>query len=172
MTPGAVRMKALRALGHAGAVAAALMLLIGWPLLANFDFRKANDGLDAVSQASLALPDQPSGEFLLLIRTSLHEDTLDAWRAFFTDAEDFEVIFEDVSCLAAAADAPGRQLAERYQAQLPENQMRLRWEDPTLLASKAEAGYIDVAVFSREMADALKLSPGPDVTVIEIGGGA
>lgn len=65
-------------------------------------------------------------------------------------------------------------LAERMQAQLPENQMRLRSENPTLLVSKAEAGYIDVAVFSKEMADALKLKSSGQlegVAVITVKGG-
>ena len=164
-------MKAVKALGHAAAVAGACLLLVGQPLYACFG-GGGGLGLDGVSQASLALPDQPSGEFLVLVNTQRHQGTMDQWRSFFLDEDDFEVIFEDVYCMAAAADGPGSQLAERYQAQLPENQMRLTLEDATLLASKAEAGYIDVAVFSREMADALKLTPGDDVTVIEIGGGA
>ena len=49
-------------------------------------------------------------------------------------------------------------MAQRYQAQLPENQMKLRTEDLTLLVSKAESGYIDAAVFSKEIAQAMKLS--------------
>ena len=57
-------------------------------------------------------------------------------------------------------------------AQLPENQMQLSTEDPTLLVSKAENGYIDMAVFSKEMADALKLSvSNDDISVIHIHGG-
>ena len=65
-------------------------------------------------------------------------------------------------------------LAERMQAQLPENQMRLRSENPTLLVSKAEAGLIDVAVFSKEMAGALKLKSSGQmegIAVITVKGG-
>lgn len=164
-------MRARKILAHAACVAAALTVLLVWPLMANFKPWQNADGPDAVSSASLVLPDQPSGDFIVLVRTSLHPDTMDAWRQFFTDAEDLPVIFEDICCLAARADPTACQLAERFQAQLPENQMALRLEDATLLASKAENGYIDVAVFSSEMAQALSLTPGPDVTVIRITGG-
>ena len=50
--------------------------------------------------------------------------------------------------------------------------MTLREENPTLLVSKAENGYIDVAIFSKEMADSLNLAPNKELTrVIEIYGG-
>ena len=161
----------MKVLKHALIVIIGIMILVIWPLAALTDVLKPGSDVDAVSSASLALPDQPSGAFYVLINTSKHADTLDDWRAFFTDAEDFAVIFEDISCLTAYGDVAGEQLAQRYQAQLPENQMLLRGEAPALLASKAETGFIDVAVFSREMAEALALSPGDDVTVIEISGG-
>ena len=128
---------------------------------------------DAVSQASMKLPDQPSGDFIVLIKTSLHEDTIGDWCSFFND--DYAVIFDDISCTVAQGDAGGLQLAQRYQAQLPENQMTIREENAALLVSKAEAGYIDVAVFSREMADMLGLAPKEDldgITVLEISGGS
>ena len=48
-------------------------------------------------------------------------------------------------------------IAEATEAELPENQMTVSSIDPTLLASKAEAGMIDVAMISREMADELSL---------------
>ena len=163
-------MKLRRIIGHTGLVVCMLFLLVGLPILTHVRL-DAGQTADAVSSASIALPDQPSGDFVVLINTKLHADTLDAWRSFFLE-EDFPVIFEDVRCIAAEGDATGQQLAERYLAVLPENQMTLRTENPTLLASKAEAGYIDIAIFSREMADALKLSPNTNrVTVIEIAGG-
>ena len=163
-------MKLGRILGHGALVAGLLFLLAGLPILTHFHF--GADGQDAVSGASIPLPDQPSGDFVVLVNTAAHSGTLDAWRSFFMD-EDFPVIFEDIRCLAAEGDPTGQQLAERYLAQLPENQMKLRTENATLLASKAEAGYIDVAIFSREMAEALQLAPDAElVTIIEISGGA
>ena len=126
---------------------------------------------DAVAQATAVIPDEPSGEHIVLINKRLHSDSLDEWISFFND-EEFAVIFDDIKCTAAMGDNSGIQLAERFMAQLPENQMTLRTEDPTLLISKAEKGYIDTAVFSKEMADALKLSiKSDDIAVVYIHGG-
>ncbi len=162
-------MKARRTIGHIALTACALFLLVGLPIMTHFRPGSAQK-TDAVSSASLVLPNQPSGDFIVLINTEAHADALDAWSSFFR-GEDLAVIFDDIRCITAEGDAAGQQMAERYLAQLPENQMKLRSENPTLLASKAEAGYIDVAIFSREMADALKLSPDTArVTVIEISG--
>ena len=147
-----------RGLLHAGAVLAALMLLAGLPILTHFDIFGSVSDPDAVSGASMELPDQPSGDFVVLMNSSLHKDTLEDWQLFFT-GEDLPVIFEDIQCIVAEGDSGGQQLAERFMAQLPENQMTLRTEDPTLLVSKAEAGFIDVAVFSKEMAESFSSSP-------------
>ena len=165
-------MRSMKTIRHAGFVALCVFLLAVLPILANFPAFGSEDKVEAVSSASIELPDQPSGDCIVLMNTSLHEETLDNWRAFFSD-EDFPVIFEDIRCVVAEGDISGRQMAERFQAQLPENQMQLRTEDPTLLASKAEAGCIDVAVFSREMAEALKLTTDETtsgIAVIEIAG--
>ena len=158
-------------LGHIGLVALTLVITVALPLWKYYGTIPAFQAVDAVSGASMALPDQPSGDFIVLINTERHADTVDDWKLFFTD-EDFPVIFDDISCFVAQGDATGKQMAERFMAQLPENQMTLHQENPTLLVSKAETGYIDVAVFSREMADALKLTPDTNiVTVIEVKGG-
>ena len=142
---------------HIVIVIAMLILLAVVPAATHFDFLASGADSDAVSQASIVVPDQPSGDYIVLISRDLHKDTLGDWENFFT-GEELAVIFEDVSCLTARGDVNGQQLAERFRAQLPENQMQLRSEDPTLLASKAEAGYIDIAVFSQEMADAVDLN--------------
>ena len=164
-------MKPSKLLAHIGGTLLAVFLLAALPILLSFDIFGAETA-DAVSSASLELPDQPSGDFVILMRADLHRDTAADWESFFKD-EDFAVIFEDISCLVSIGDESAKQLAERYMAQLPENQMTLRSEDATLLASKAEAGYIDVAIFSREMADAIGLSPrGEKIRLIELKGGA
>ena len=117
----------------------------------------------------MELPDQPSGEFLVLINTKRHADTLEDWETFFKgEEEDLPVIFDDIDCLAASSDVTAMQLADRYLAQLPENQMKLRIEDATMLASKAEAGLIDVAFFSEEMADALSLAGEKDMKDVRV----
>jgi len=164
-------MKYGRIIAHALGTVAAVFLLAVLPALTQLPL-PGKKTVDAVSSASLQLPEQPSGAFYVLLKTSLHTDTLDDWRQFFT-GESLPVIFEDIRCAVAEGDASGVQLAERFQAQLPENQMRLRTENPTLLVSKIEAGRLDVAVLSREMAEALKLQPETlqGVTVFEVTGG-
>ena len=165
-------MKARNILRHAGIVLLALFLLAVVPVLTHFDVTASDSGADAASSASIELPDSPSGDYLVLIRTALHTDTLSDWTLFFQN-KDFPVIFEDIRCLVCDGDVTAQQLAERFQAQLPENQMTVRAENATLLASKAESGCIDVAVFSQEMADALELEPNEGlVTVIHVTGGA
>ena len=148
-------MKHLRVLKHIAFVIIMMGLLVVLPVVTHFDLFKSAS-TDAVSSASTVLPDQPSGNYYVFMKTSLHEDSLKDWENFFND-DDFVVIFDDISCLVAAGDEQGSQLAKRYQAQLPENQMVIREENPTLLASKVENGFIDVAIFSKEMADAILL---------------
>ena len=165
-------MQARKVFGHVAITVCALLILAGLPILTHFDFTASGQDPDAVSGASIVLPDLPSGDFLVLVNTAKHTDTMQDWTRFFR-GEDFPVIFEDIRCIVAKGDAAGQQMAERLQAQLPENQMTLRTENPTLLVSKAEAGYIDVAIFSNEMAAALQLSPDPgQVTVIRVQGEA
>lgn len=160
-------------LGHRLLVLVLFGILVGLPCAAHTEIFRGKSDTDAVSGATMKLPEQPSGEFVILINEGLHRDTLSDWQKFFS-GEDLPVIFDDISCLTAEGDLTGILLAERMQAQLPENQMCLRSENPTLLVSKAEAGLIDVAVFSKEMADALKLKSSGQmegIAVITVKGG-
>ncbi len=145
----------------------AAILIVGVPYCVCFGVFSGG-GVDAVSQASIVVPDQPSGEYIVLINTSLHEDTIEDWKLFFDD--EYAVIFDDINCIAPIGDTGAQQLAERFMLQLPENQMTLKSEDLTLLVSKAECGAIDAAVFSKEAADALKLTPPDGMTVINVTG--
>lgn len=166
-------MSARKNAGHIIIVAIGVFFLAALPILKSFPILTFGIGADTLSSASYVVPDKPSGDFFVLINTSLHEDTIDDWSDFFSD-KDYPVIFDDIKCLVAKDDLPGFLLAERFQAQLPENQMSLRTEDSMLLVSKAEAGLIDAAVFSREMAERLKLDLKgkiPGITVIELKGG-
>ena len=164
-------MKAARLLFHIFMSLTAAFLLAGLP--AGFVlYQTLEEAPDAVSGASIKLPDKPSGEYIVLLNRSLHEGSADDWTAFFRDGE-LNVIFDDISCIAAQSDAPAIQMAERFRAQLPENQMRLRRENALLLASKAENGCIDAAIFSKETAEALKIDAGAaeNIICIEIKGG-
>ncbi|MBQ6134504.1 MAG: hypothetical protein IJI65_10165 [Lachnospiraceae bacterium] len=165
-------MRSLESLWHTLFVAAVLLLLVGLPFATHFDLSGFSSSPDAVSSATIELPDQPSGEFLVIINKKLHNDTLSDWEKFFL-GEELPVIFDDIRCASAKGDAGGIQLAERFRAQLPENQMTFRTEDPTLFISKVEEGYIDIAVISKEMADVLGFNPERlkrDMTVVSLSG--
>ena len=56
---------------HAAFVLACLFVTLGIPLLI-YSPNLFSRGLDAVSSASLEIPDQPSGEFLVLINKDRH----------------------------------------------------------------------------------------------------
>ena len=167
-------MRSLEGFWHKLFVVALLVLLIGIPFATHFDIFKTSDALDTVSGATIELPDQPSGKFLVVINSALHKESISDWRTFFS-GEDLPVIFDDIRCIAAKGDASGIQLAERFRILLPENQMKMRQEDPTLFISKVEEGYIDVAMMSAEMADALgfkKEALKDDLMLVQISGGS
>ena len=166
-------MRSREGLFHTLFVAALLILLAGIPFLTHFDIFRSKDSPDAVSGATIELPAQPSGKFLVVINSALHKESISDWRKFFS-GEDLPVIFDDIRCIAAKGDASGIQLAERFRILLPENQMKMRQEDPTLFISKVEEGYIDVAMMSEEMADALgfkKEALKDDLMLVQISGG-
>lgn len=130
---------------------------------------------DAVSSASVVI-DQPSGEYLVFLNRSLHEDsgTLTQWEAFFR-GEEIGILFEDLSCSVADGDTAALAMAESFQSRLPENQMKLRTEDGILLLSKAEYGSFDVLIFSKEAADTYQaetLCEKDFVSVIAVTGGS
>ena len=162
----------MKALKHIGIVVLGLLLCLGLPGLAfgNLGAVFSNE-VDAVSSASLELPEQPSGEYVVIVNRDRHPLTIEEWTRFFQE-QPVGVILEDISCLAAASDATGIQLAQRYQARLAENQMRLRSEDGLLVVSRAENGLYDVIVLSREAAEAMDFSAvcaRPEAAVITIG---
>lgn len=161
--------------GHIAAVAGALLLTVGLPVLRSDAVRTKLRGTDAVSSASV-IPPQPEGEYLVLINRDLHTDaeTLALWQDFFT-GDDSPIIFEDISCGTASGDAGGQQMADNFRARLPENQMRVRTEDGTLLLSKAEHGRFDVIILSADAADryaAETLSALQNVETIRVKGAA
>ena len=151
----------------------ALFVLLGLPAMyygGHGGFSGA--GTDATTGASAELPDRPSGDFVVLMDRAKHPDTLEAWTDFFSDRPT-EVIMEDLSCLTLRGDPSGTRLAERYRARLAENQMTIRREDPTLVASRADRGLFDVIVLSKEMADAYQFESTLDdsrVAVISVKG--
>ncbi len=149
-----------------------LFLIIGIPAVFFGDWSSvfSNGGVDAVSGASLDVPDSPSGDFYIFMNRARHHE-LAEWRDFFEERP-VGVIFEDLSCRVLAADVTGVQLAERYQARLAENQMKLRPESNRLLfAAKTENGYFDVVIVSKEISDACgleKVFSDKDIMVISV----
>lgn len=148
-------MKLITRILHIAADLVIIFALAGIPVLMYCDLPVK--GYDAVSSASIELPDSPSGEFLIIINRDLHEDTAEDWKDFF-EGDSLKVIFEDIDCLVPDGDVTGLELANRYMAILPENQMRVSGDDAVLIASKLEAGYVDIAILSADMADALGIS--------------
>ena len=142
----------LHLIGHAAFIAAALFVCLGIPTL-YFGQKNLLPGgqTDTISGASLVVPEQPSGAFLILLNKAHHPDTTEDWTAFFTE-QPVDVIMEDIHCLITRGDATGKELAERYLARLAENQMRITQEDGTLIASRAECGLFDVILLSEEAA--------------------
>lgn len=166
-------MKFLGVLKHIGIVAAGVFLIVVLPLLCTGNASALfSDDLDATTSASVVL-DAPSGEYIVLINKELHtdEDNLAEWINFF-NGEDILYIFEDVSCSVASTDSGGIDMADSYRSRLPENQMEIKSEDPTLLLSRADEGLFDIIVMSREFAEAYSASTAysDSVEVIEVSG--
>lgn len=142
-----------RIIRHFIFIAAALMVCLGIPGL--YYYRTGtlfHAGIDAVSAATAEIPDQPSGQFVVLLNTEKHPLTEAEWTAFFSE-QDVDVIMEDIRCFVSRDDAAGIELAERYRARLAENQMKIRSEDGTLIASRAGHSLFDVIILSKESAE-------------------
>ena len=158
-------------IGHIGIIAAGLFLCL---VLPGLRYLPAAGTADAVSSASMVVPDQPTGEFVVVLNRERHAATLDQWSDFFLE-QPVDVIMEDVSCATVSGDPTGLQLAQRYQARLAENQMQLTGENGTLVVSKAEHGIFDAIILSKEAADAYDYSAvfaRPDALVLIVEGGA
>ena len=146
-------------LEHFCVIAAGLLVLFGIPLIRYSDRLIALLGKDpdAVTGATMLIPDQPSGEFVVLLNRQKHAETLAEWTDFFLE-KPVDVIFEDLDCIVIDADVSGIQLAERYQARLAENQMMISRQNGLLAVSKAQWGDYDVLILSKEFADVYTLS--------------
>ncbi len=165
-------MKIVKIAGHCFLSLVLAGAVVGVPAAVYLDVFGQGDEADAVSSASLKPVGQPSGVFYVLINETLHEDSLEDWKQFFRNDEDFPVIFDDIRCITAQGDENSTKLADRYRVQLPENQMHTRTENPVLLVSKIEQRQFDMAIISKELAEQLLLKDNiPHVTVVEITGG-
>lgn len=164
----------MKKVSHVLIIASALFLILGLPGILHAKGLAAAFGekTDAVSSASLNIPDKPSGEYLVYINKENHRDTLQEWSAFFRE-EPVGVIFEDITCTVADSDAAGIEMAERYMARLAGNQMKIRREESALAASKLQWGKCDIFIVSSEMADVLHTETidGSCMEMIRVKGG-
>ncbi len=160
---------------HILVTGASLLLILGVPFFSSSYFSSLvkGEGADAVSSASVII-DQPSGNYVVVINLEKHRDSenLELWEKFFS-GEDVSFIFEDIVCSVMDSDSGGIQMAESYMSRLPENQMKLKKEDPTLMLSKADNGKFDIIVMSEEMAQHFKADTvysRENVTVLQVKG--
>ena len=146
-------MKIIHIFKHTGIILASVIILLGVPLWASGSLHSLFSGnTDAVSSASVIL-DQPSGNYVVMINKNMHTDTdkLNDWVSFFSGG-DVLYIFEDICAGCALGDAGGIEMAESFRSRLPENQMKARSEDVTLLLSRADADLYDIIILSEEFA--------------------
>ena len=116
----------------------------------------SSDSPDAVSSATA----QPvsagdmSGKYMVFINRGLHDKagTTGDWEKFFSFSDDVPLIMEDITCKVAQFDSEGLDTARKYQARLPENQMKIEQEAGVMLLSKAELGRFDVMIMSEAAA--------------------
>ena len=105
----------MQVIRHILVILAALFVLLGLPAM--YFTQGATGETDSVSGASQAVPERPSGEFVVLMSKERHPDSLDAWTDFFSERPT-DVIMEDLSCMTVQDDTAGLQLARRYQSRL------------------------------------------------------
>lgn len=144
----------MRICKHIAVITVSLFLLLGIPFLQTDTARRwLGEKTDATSGASTVI-DQPSGNYFVMINRDKHRDLekLDTWIDFF-EGKEISWIFEDITCTVARGDASGQLMAQSFQSRLPENQMKIKEEDPTLMLSKAEYGKFDILIVSAEMTE-------------------
>jgi len=117
-----------------------------------------SDSPDAVSSAtaqSVSAEDM-EGKWVVLINRGLHDKsgTTADWQKFFSFSGNVPLIMEDIICKVAEGDSSGLDTAKKYQARLPENQMKIVQEAGTMLVSKAELTRFDVIILSEAAAKA------------------
>ena len=157
-------MRARDVLAHIGFCAAGVFLLLGVPAVATGYLPAALSGSspDTISSATTTL-DKPSGSYVVYINKDLHDDeSLATWTTFFTDYDDFTFSMEDVACAVARGDSGAQDMAASFQSMLPEHQMQLTVEDPTMLLSRMPWGKYDMVVMSKEFVDAHGGADGVD----------
>lgn len=167
-----MRMREL--LGHVVVCVAGSSLLVLTPALKTGYLQALISGSspDTISSATVAL-DQPSGTYLVYINTENRSaESVETWKTFFLDYDNFTYSMEDIACAVARGDTGAQDMAASLQSLLPEHQMQLTIEDPTMLLSRMAYGKYDMVVFSQEFVDAKGgIDAGESYEVLEIGSG-
>lgn len=155
---------------HVTVIAILLVVTVGIPVYASGYVQTKLGGVDAVTSASVII-DMPSGKYVVVINPALHDNdsNLEIWKRFFAGGE-IDFLFEDISCVVGDTDQAGLEVAQSFQSRLPENQMRVRREDITLMLSKAVYGRYDVIIMSAEMFDAYNASSVLQNGIVIFGG--
>ena len=116
----------------------------------------SSDSPDAVSSATsqIVSAEDMSGKYMVFINREPHDQsgTTEDWKKFFSFSDDVPLIMEDITCKVAQFDSQGLDVAFKYQARLPENQMKIEQEAGVMLLSKAELGRFDVIIMSEAAA--------------------
>ena len=161
-------MKSGKVFLHIIIVLAGVFVLLGIPFFSTEFFRNMISGTDATTSASVVL-EAPSGEFVVMINDSLHEDTSAVWADFFMGS-DYQNLFEDIDCWVAQGDTAAYELAKSYASKLPENQMTVKVENALFMLSRADAGSFDVIIMSQEYAKSYDASTvyKDNVTVLTV----
>ena len=135
-------------------VAAALIICL---LTAGGYMNLDSDSPDAVSSATAQTVSagDMEGKWVVLINRELHDQagTTADWQKFFTFSDNVPLIMEDITCKVAEGDSSGIETAKKYQARLPENQMKIVQEAGAMLVSKAELMRFDVIILSEAAAN-------------------
>ena len=139
---------ALRFLSVVAAAALIICLLAAGGYM-NLD----GDSPDAVSSATAQTVSAGDMEGKWVVRLHDQADTTADWQKFFTFSDNVPLIMEDIICKVAEGDASGLETAKKYQARLPENQMKIVQEAGAMLVSKAELMRFDVIILSEAAAD-------------------
>ena len=139
-----------RMLRHILADLGVVALVLGVPFFTSDWFRAKVTGADAVSGATTVI-EAPSGDYLVLLNSAaLEEDAF--WETFFV-GDEVGYCFEDITCMIGSGDTGAADMAASFCSRLPEDQMRVRIEDITLMLSRADSGRFQVILLSQEMAE-------------------
>lgn len=138
-------------------IAGALMIFL---LTAGGYINLNSDSPDEVSGATAqsVSAEDIEGKWVVLINRAIHDKsgTTADWQKFFTFSDNVPLIMEDITCKVAQGDSGGIETAKKYQARLPENQMKIVQEACTMLISKAELMRFDVIILSEAAANACR----------------